>query len=89
MIFHRISRNTNYIRHLISHFSTITDGAVDIVTRLHAGRSGVRIAAGTSSFSVPKSLDRLWRAPSFLFDRYLVKATRAWSIQLTPICHPI
>jgi hypothetical protein len=77
------------IRHLISDVSTVTDGAVDIVTRLQAGRSGVRIAAGASSLSVQKCLDRLWGPPNYLFDRYLdyfqvVKATRSWIIQLTP-----
>jgi len=56
MIFQSIPRNTNYMRHLISDFSTVTDGAVDIVTRLQVGKSGLRIAAGrTDSGANPAS----------------------------------
>ena len=37
-IFQCIPRNASYTRHLISEFSTVTDGVVDTVTRLQAGR---------------------------------------------------
>jgi len=73
MIFQRISINTNYIRHLISVFPTVTDGVIDTVTRLQAARSGVRIAARASTFSVPKVYtDPGAHTASYLIDIWII-----------------
>jgi hypothetical protein len=43
---------------------------VGIVTRLQAGRSGVRIPVGTRSFSSPERQNQIWRPPSLLFSEH-------------------
>jgi hypothetical protein len=44
------------------------DSLADVVTRVQAGRNGVRILAGTSDSSAPKRQNRLWDTPYLLFN---------------------
>ena len=46
------------------------DSIVNMITRLRAGRSGVRIISGARDVSSPNRPDQHWDPPSFLYNGY-------------------